>query len=266
MQTGKHFKLMFTFLSAGCVLLGLSLLLLPDLVSKVLVYVLAGLALVLGLMRVAFYFTKDDVAQASRSDLASGVVLLVLGVYLFTCPEGLLALLPILLGFAITYDSVLKISMCFDLRRVSFKAWWVLLLLSAVALAAGILLIISPFNQRIAQIYFACVLVGNGAISLIVLLFTLLFNKRLKALVAPEEAENRRKKHNGDSDDSDDSQEPEAPQPEELPKSDEAVPVPSPGIAPPAPPVAAAEIPPPEAGEKEQPLTVLNPLINEEDK
>lgn len=261
MQTGKHFKLMFTFLSTGYILLGLFLLLLPELANKVLVYVLAGLALLLGLMRIAFYFTKDDVVQASRSDLASGAVLLILGIYLFTQPAGLLALIPVLLGFAITYDSVLKISMCFDLRRVKFKGWWVLLLLSAIALAAGILLIISPFNQRIAQIYFGCVLVGNGAISLLVLLFTLFFNKRLKALVSPEEAEKQRKKR---KDDSEENTELEPPQPKELPKEESAVSEPSIESVSSTPVVVPAESPLPTAGDKEQPLEVLEPLVDEE--
>lgn len=247
MQTGKHFKLMFTFLSAGYILLGLFLLLMPDLANRLLCYIMGGIAVIMGLMRVAFFFTKDDVAEASRNDLAVGVVFLALGVYLFTQPGGLLSLLPVVLGFAILYDSVIKATLCFDLRQAKFKAWWVLLLLSCVTLAASILLVANPFGIDVARIYFGCTLVGDGVVNLVVLLFTLFFRKRLKELAAPAAAPDAKAK----------------PMPEDVPT--EAAPAETPVEPLPTAQATSPQPPAPQSPAEEDSLEVFDPLRGEDE-
>lgn len=222
MQTTKRFKFTFAIVSVGYILLGLMLLLAPNMSPQVICYVLGGACGVLGLFLIAFYFIKDDQGQPMRNDLALGVVLIAFGVYLFTLlqPETLIGMLSIFMGFAVLYDSIIKLTSSFDIKKNGFGFWWILTILAIVTAVLGILLVINPFDADFATYFFGGVLVADGIINIIVLIFTMVFNgnpkhlkdKRTKIKLPKEKKENK------------EEPKPEAPLPGELPVLSEQAP------------------------------------------
>lgn len=184
MLASKRVKLNYTILSVAYILLGLFMLLLPETALKFLTYILGAALVVLGLLRIALYFIKEDTEHVFRNDLAVGVVMLAMGIYLFTKPDNLLALLPLVLGLIVLYDSCINLQNSFDLKKAGMSLWWIFLLTSFITAVLGVLLIISPFAEDILRIFFAVVLVVNGAVNLLMLVLGMFNRKRLERALA----------------------------------------------------------------------------------
>ncbi len=166
---GRRFRISFILLSAAYILLGLMRLVYQNPESFAICYLLGGLALVGGLIRLAFYFTRRRVRHIFRNDLAIGVILLAAGIYCFFKPIIVLELLPTLLGFAILFDSVLKMEYALDSRRLGSRLWAVLMLLSLVSALCSILLVSGSFAGTVLFYFLGGVLVYDGLINLFAL-------------------------------------------------------------------------------------------------
>lgn len=169
MNANKRFSFAFIVVSIGYILLGLSLLLYPQISPQVICYILAALGAVLGLFFIGRFFAKSS-ENTPRNDLALGVVLVALGIFLFTLREtaAFVSLLYVFLGFAVLYDSMMKLTISFDIRKAGVSFWWAFVILSFITALLAILLIINPFEAPTADTYFACVLLADGIINLLV--------------------------------------------------------------------------------------------------
>lgn len=167
MFLSKRFKFTFSLISVIYILLGLFLAISPGTARQVLSYLLGGLALLLGIILVAFYFVKGDNEAISTGGLAGGVVLLCLGFYLFARPSLLWQFLPVLVGFFILYDSVIKLQNAIKLKGVGLKFWWAALALSILSGVFALLLII--FGLDIVLLYFGIILIASGVVNLAIL-------------------------------------------------------------------------------------------------
>lgn len=185
MEQSKRFKLNFIILSAGYILLGLLRLFMPDPQSLLLCYLLGVLLLVAGIVRVLLYFAKDHEVRVFRNDLAIGVLLLVGGLYIIVQPASITAWLPVILGFCVVYDSILKLQYSFELKR-TFKLWWSMLLAAIITALLGLLLILVQFEQPVMVYFFGSVLILDGVANLISLaLLTFQMKKAQKAASRP---------------------------------------------------------------------------------
>ncbi|MFV0352956.1 MAG: HdeD family acid-resistance protein [Oscillospiraceae bacterium] len=180
MLASKRFKLSFAAASAIYILLGLFLILAPSDAQRIIVYIIGGLCIAMGLLRIAFYFIKDDTESTFRADLAVGVVLIGVGLFLFNSVEVVWSLLPVLFGFTILYDSVIKFQNSFDIKRASYSFWWVVLILSVITAILSFLLIFYPFKADILMYVFGSFLVLDGIVNIFVLVFVQLSSRRIK--------------------------------------------------------------------------------------
>ncbi|MFV0413975.1 MAG: DUF308 domain-containing protein [Oscillospiraceae bacterium] len=178
MQTSRRFKITFAIISITYVLLGLLFIWNPGFMWQFIFYLLACIAVLLGLIRVSVYFIKNTTEKATRNDLPFGALLVALGIFLFTKPSILVELLPILVGFAILYDSVVKLQTSLELKSAGFKPWWSILILSLITTVLALLLIVNPFasdvDGNLLRYYFAGVIIGDGALNLLTLLFAVI--------------------------------------------------------------------------------------------
>lgn len=162
----KRYLLNFAAWSLGYILFGLVLLLAPDHGRQLLCYLIGGGAILLGIGRIAWYFAKDEVSRAFHNDIPSGVVLLVLGIYLIARPEAVFGWLPVILGFAVVFDSIIKLQHAFDLKRTGFAPWWGVLVAAIATAVLGILLIMGVVGPTLLLVYFGIVLLVDGAANL----------------------------------------------------------------------------------------------------
>ena len=184
MENDKRFVSTFVIMSLSYIGLGLLFLLAPGASQRLICYILGGAAIVVGIMRIVFYFMKNDLSRAFQNDLAIGVVALIAGIYLFTQPDAIWHWIPVLLGFAIVFDSIIKLQHSFDLRRANFSLWWLVLIASIATFVLGLLLIMNTFNGNLLFYYLGIVLIIDGIVNLISILLLFVIRKKVQKVAA----------------------------------------------------------------------------------
>lgn len=149
------------------VLLGLCLILIPTQTVDVICKVVFGLILIgVGIYHIYIYIRGK--VSATIMDLLSGVVVLVLGVFLFMTPSIVIKLLPWLLGAFVLVDSLWKFKGAFLLKKGGQKSWSALLIGSLIFIALGIVILFGRFPKIMTLLIFSgWVLVCDGVVDII---------------------------------------------------------------------------------------------------
>ena len=149
------------------ILLGLCLILIPTQTVDVICKVVFGLILIgVGIYHIYIYICGK--AKATIMDLLSGVVVFVLGVFLFMTPSIVIKLLPWMLSAFVLVDSLWKFKGAFLLKKGGNGAWSVLLIGSLVFIALGIVMLFGRFPKIMTLLIFSgWVLVCDGAADIV---------------------------------------------------------------------------------------------------
>ena len=149
------------------VLLGLCLILIPTQTVDVICKVVFGLILIgVGIYHIYIYIRGK--ASATIMDLLSGVVVFVLGVFLFMTPSIVIKLLPWMLGAFVLVDSLWKFKGAFLLKKGGQKSWSALLIGSLIFIALGIVILFGRFPKIMTLLIFSgWVLVCDGVVDII---------------------------------------------------------------------------------------------------
>ena len=149
------------------ILLGLCLILIPTQTVDVICKVVFGLILIgAGIYHIYIYIRGK--AKATIMDLLSGVVVFVLGVFLFMTPSIVIKLLPWMLSAFVLVDSLWKFKGAFLLKKGGNGAWSVLLIGSLVFIALGIVMLFGRFPKIMTLLIFSgWVLVCDGAADIV---------------------------------------------------------------------------------------------------
>lgn len=110
--------------------------------------IVSGITLITyGIIKIIGYLSDDLYCLAFQYDLGCGMFLMVAGILVLGCNLRIWQYLPTGLGFLILLDSLLKIQMSKDARAFGLEAWKVILLLSVIAGAFGVLIVVRPFQD-----------------------------------------------------------------------------------------------------------------------
>ncbi len=173
------------------ILLGLCLILIPTQTVDVICKVVFGLILIgVGIYHIYTYIRGK--ATATIMDLLSGVVVFVLGVFLFMTPSIVIKLLPWMLSAFVLVDSLWKFKGAFLLKKGGHGAWSVLLIGSLVFIALGIVMLFGRFPKIMTLLIFSgWVLVCDGAADIVFFIIMKLGLRKIakKAEAEKEEAE-----------------------------------------------------------------------------
>ena len=117
-------------------------------------------------------------------DLLSGVVVFVLGVFLFMTPSIVIKLLPWMLSAFVLVDSLWKFKGAFLLKKGGNGAWSVLLIGSLVFIALGIVMLFGRFPKIMTLLIFSgWVLVCDGAADIIFFIIIFIFGHLLNLAI-----------------------------------------------------------------------------------
>lgn len=149
------------------ILLGLCLILIPTQTVDVICKIVFGLILIgVGIYHIYIYIRGKE--TATIMDLLSGVVVFVLGVFLFMTPSIVIKLLPWMLSAFVLVDSLWKLKGGFLLKKGGHGEWSVLLIGSLVFIALGIVMLFGRFPKIMTLLIFSgWVLVCNGAADIV---------------------------------------------------------------------------------------------------
>lgn len=168
------------------VLLGICLVLMPAQTVNIICKVVFGIVLAAaGLYHLSIYIRRKD--TATILDLFTGVIVFVLGGFLFFNPVIVVKLLPLLLGAFVLVDSIWKLKGSFQLKKRKRTEWQVFLFVSLIFIILGGIMMANPFVKTKTTILFdGWVLMVNGAADFI---FYFLLKRGLKAAAEKQEQE-----------------------------------------------------------------------------
>ena len=154
--------------AAALVVLGLFVLLYPQVSMLTFGMLLGILAVVFGVVKLIGYFSRDLYRLAFEQDLSGGILLLLLGVMLLVRPETGIVFFCVVFGLLILLDGILKLKIAGEARRFGIGAWWLIL-----AEGTMTLLIFRPSENAAALIVlFGLSLLCEGLLNLSVALTT----------------------------------------------------------------------------------------------
>ena len=167
------------------VALGACLAFMPvNMINVICKFIFGILLILVGCYHILLYILEK--LNATILDLFSGGVLLVIGVFLFTNPQIVVKLLPVLLGTFILADSIWSLKGSLKLKKRGSGAWKFLLIGSLIFIGLGISLVINPFTMvKYTVIFAGWIFLCNGVVDLI---YLILLRRGLKELKQEAEA------------------------------------------------------------------------------
>ena len=131
----------------------------PTQVTKVLCYILAAILCVMGIGHIISYMRNK---LESRLGLATGIALVILGVWILVQPLNFAKIFPVVIGVVLLMHGLEDL-------RMTIEAWGILLLITILNFAFGILLIWKAIEMvQIAMVIVGIALIYDGLSDLFV--------------------------------------------------------------------------------------------------
>ena len=154
-ETLKRIKADVILSAILCVALGVILMIWPTQVTKVLCYILAAILCVMGIGHIISYMRNK---LESRLGLATGIALVILGVWI-----------PVVIGVVLLMHGLEDLRMTIEAKQNGDTAWGILLLITILNFAFGILLIWKAIEMvQIAMVIVGIALIYDGLSDLFV--------------------------------------------------------------------------------------------------
>ena len=142
----KRLKTNIVISAALCVLLGIVLVVWPDLSVKIVCIAIGAVLLIGGGVRLTVYFSLKDGSMYAQVNLIMGIVLAVIGIWILMKPDKVLAIIPVIVGIVIALHGVNDLQQAVTLYKDKYDKWWVALILGLLTIGLGALLICKPFE------------------------------------------------------------------------------------------------------------------------
>lgn len=142
----KRLKTNIVISAILCVVLGIVLVVWPDLSMQIVCIAIGAVLLIGGGVRLAVYFTNKDGSMYAQMSLIMGIVLAVVGVWILMKPDKVLAIIPIIVGIVIVLHGINDLQQAVSLFKDKYDKWWVALVLGLLTIGFGVLLICRPFE------------------------------------------------------------------------------------------------------------------------
>lgn len=145
----KTAKAGYVVISAIFCVIGVFLLLNPEISLNTLCYLLAAVLSAFGVIKIIGYFSRDLYRLAFQYDLAFGILLLTLGMIMFLYYRGILPAFDTIFGILLLADGLFRIQLSIDAKAFGIKAWWLILALAIAAGVCGVLLVLHPVESGV---------------------------------------------------------------------------------------------------------------------
>ncbi len=163
----KTAKIGYIILSVLLCVLGITIIVKPDISLDVIGTVMGATLIVFGIVKIIGYFSKDLYRLAFQYDFAYGLLLIILGAVVIFNYRSLMYIICIATGIAVLVDGLLKLQISSDSRKFGIKQWWAVLLLAIVTAVFGVLLMLFPASStRVFMTLFGISLLADGLLSL----------------------------------------------------------------------------------------------------
>ena len=109
-----------------------------NLVIQILSYVLGGLFIAIGLVKIIDYFLSKGKYDFYNYDLVYGVIDIIIGFVMIFCNGLIESMFRFIIAFWITYSGIIRLSLSLKLHTAKVNIWIFSLLLSIIMIIAGL--------------------------------------------------------------------------------------------------------------------------------
>ena len=163
----RYVKSGMMLLSIAYIVIGMMLLIMPQTSLLWICYAFGAVVLITGIVCLIQYARIRGTGFTAPFMLVGGVITAGLGIFTLAKPQVVASFLPIVFGIFIVVDGLSRIGSAIDLAKRKGQKWWVLLLLSIVSVALGILLVLHPFGAAVSVVMVCGILlIVEGAMNL----------------------------------------------------------------------------------------------------
>ncbi len=158
-------------------IIGLCLIIFPNVSLNIMSYVIGGLFLIFGI----YLFTINYNSLILTDMIFFGVMMVLLGVILIVYPKLIAQLIPIVLGIWFITDSIVKIRISLSLKDYDDTPWVLTLVLSIISMLCGVVFILHPLASSEVITTFIGALIMIYALSDIIDMF--MFKKHINDVI-----------------------------------------------------------------------------------
>ncbi len=163
----RYVKSGMMLLSIAYIVIGMMLLIMPQTSLLWICYAFGAVVLITGIVCLIQYARIRGTGFTAPFMLVGGVITAGLGIFTLAKPQVVASFLPVVFGIFIVVDGLSRIGSAIDLAKRKGQKWWVLLLLSIVSVALGILLVLHPFGAAVSVVMVCGILlIAEGAMNL----------------------------------------------------------------------------------------------------
>ena len=132
--------------SFGFAILGLVIAYNPNTTFQIISYVLGGILIAYGVIKILEYLKIKDANSLYSAELSFGVIAVLFGIVVIVCSNMIEAIIRILIGIWILYSGCMRLGLAIKLQKFDSdsKIWVSALFIALVILLCGIYIIVSP--------------------------------------------------------------------------------------------------------------------------
>ena len=130
-------------------ILGIVLICFPVGSVKFIIYVMAAIFIVVGILKVVNYFITKGNYDFYSFDLAYGIVAIVIGIVVIAFSGALLSVFRIVVGIWIIYSALIRLNSALKLKKVAPNVWVPSLVLAIIMFICGLFVIINSGSVAI---------------------------------------------------------------------------------------------------------------------
>lgn len=162
------------------VALGLILIVYPTLIGETICWMLAGAAAAMGAIHLIGYAMNKSGEPSNEhgSGLATGIVLLLLALFIVIKQRFIISIIPFILGFMITVKGVIGIQSAINLKRYGYGNFKGSLIAAVLVMVFGIIMMLNPFST--VKILFTMIGVGLLVSGIVDITANIMFTREMK--------------------------------------------------------------------------------------
>lgn len=126
------------------IVMGVILVAWPETTLDIICKAIAIILIVMGAAELVSYFWNKITYSLSG---ILGLVVLLIGIWIFVKPQSVLSLIPIVIGVILAVHGVQDLKVAFDTKRNGYTKWWSMFLMAIISLALGIICIVNAFGM-----------------------------------------------------------------------------------------------------------------------
>lgn len=140
----KKFRADMMLSALFSIVMGVILVAWPETTLDIICKAIAIILIVMGAAELVSYFWNKITYSLSG---ILGLVVLLIGIWIFVKPQSVLSLIPIVIGVILAVHGVQDLKVAFDTKKNGYTKWWSMLLMAIISLALGIICIVNAFGM-----------------------------------------------------------------------------------------------------------------------